>query len=140
MCRSSFTLAGWAWFGIIALLLCGWAGCGPRMPRTYPVEGKVSVKGGKLAPKSTIIFQLASDTSVTADGEIQPDGSFTVFTRLHGKSQAGAVEGDHTVLIHEGSGGTEEQKGFRPIVVAKKCTVEARANQFTIEAVKPGRR
>src|SRR5688500_12486704 len=124
MWRNSLTPVRSALLGLTMLLLCGLAvhilaGCAPSMPRTYPVQGQVTVKGGKLAPKSTIIFQLASDPNVTADGEIQPDGTFTLATRLFGQSQDGAVEGDHNVLIHEGSVGDGPQ-AFRPLMVAKK--------------------
>src|SRR5437016_14514213 len=91
MCRGSLIALG-------ALTLCGLIGCGPSLPKTYPVKGQVVVKGGKLREGSTIMFQLMSDVSVVADGDIEKDGSFTLTTQMYGKAKPGAAEGEYNVM------------------------------------------
>jgi hypothetical protein len=121
------------------------AGCGPSFPKTYPVKGKVVLKGGgKLANGTHIMFQSASNskedgTPVTADGAIEEDGSFTVATKMFGKQREGAVEGEHKVLIIEPQGNAPFPKS-QMIIVQKPARVEPRANDLTIEAQKPGGR
>src|SRR5262249_53358062 len=128
---------------LLALTLVASAGCGPKWPKTYPVKGKLVVKGGKLAKGSTIILQSASLTqedgsAVSADGVIQDDGTFTVATKMFGKSRPGAVEGGHPVMITEPNPmGRDGQFAFIPIVVQQKAKVEPRDNDLAIEAVKP---
>ena len=127
----------------LALALTAQAGCGPRWPKTYPVEGKVIVKGGKLSKRSTIEFQSTSlkrenGTPVSAEGVIQEDGTFALVTWMFGESRPGAVEGEHSVLIAEPDTlSAEGQPAFVPIMIKQKAKVEPKDNQLTIEAVKP---
>jgi hypothetical protein len=125
---------------LLSLPLAGPAGCGPQIPKTYPVKGKVVVTGGKLSKGSTIMFQLVSDTQVVADGVIQDDGTFMVTTKMYGKSRAGAVEGEHNVLISEpDTRGPNGLPAYRPIIASKKARVEPHDNDLVIEAHKAGR-
>jgi hypothetical protein len=80
----------WAVVSAAALVL---AGCGPDQPKTAVVRGKVTFQG-KAVPNGTILFMPASGPS--AQGEIQPDGSYTLTTFRKGD---GAVLGKHTVVI-----------------------------------------
>jgi len=128
---------------LLALALAAPAGCGPRWPKTYPVKGKLTVKGGKLAKGSTIMFQSSSlnkedGSPVSADGVIQDDGTFTVETKMFGKSRPGAVEGEHTVMISEPNPmGRDGQFAFMPIIVQQKAKVEPKDNDLAIQAMKP---
>lgn len=131
---------------LLALALTVPAGCGPKFPKTYPVKGKLKVTGAKLAKGSTIMFQSTSlnkedGTPVSADGVIQDDGTFTIETKMFGKSRPGAVEGEHNVLIAEpDQRGRDGQFAFMPIMVQQKAKVEPKDNELSVEAVKPVRR
>ncbi|MCI0456516.1 MAG: hypothetical protein L0Z62_05990 [Gemmataceae bacterium] len=139
MYHSSPTPSRWVLCGLTALLLSGLAGCGPQLPKTYPVKGKVVFKGGKAwKAGGTITFQLVSDPTVMADGQIQPDGTFTLTTKMHGKARAGAAAGEHKVMVEEGSTeGKDGQAVIRPVGVGKTYqVVPGGENNFVIEAVK----
>lgn len=69
------------------------AGCGPRMPQTVPVHGKVTWNGKPLTT-GTITFHPAQGR--TATGQIQPDGAYTLMTFKPGD---GALLGSHKVTI-----------------------------------------
>ena len=128
---------------VLALALTALAGCGPSWPKTYPVEGKVIVKGGKLGKPATITFQSTSlkredGTPVSAEGKIREDGTFTLVTWMFGKSRPGAVEGEHSVFIAEPeTTGPDGGPAFVPIMIQQKAQVEPKDNQLTIEAIKP---
>src|SRR5262245_32339984 len=123
---------------LLAVVLA--AGCGPSLPKTYPVTGKVVDPSGKPWKGGTITFQLAADPKVVADAEIGPDGSFTLTTKMYGKAKPGAAEGEHTVWVETGQvAGPDGQPIIVPVVVPKKYTVEPRENTFTITARKAGR-
>jgi hypothetical protein len=136
-------MRGRALLVLLALALVVPAGCGPQIPKTYPVKGKLRLTGGKLAKGSTITFQSESvknpdGSSVAADGAIQDDGTFTVTTKMYGKSKPGAVEGEHNVLISEpNTVGADGQLAYMPIIAKQKAKVEAKDNELTIDAVKP---
>ena len=128
---------------VLALTLTTQAGCGPQWPKTYPVEGKVIIKGGKLGKPATVMFQSTSlktenGAPVSAEGKIQEDGTFTLVTWMFGKSRPGAVEGEHSIFIAEPETvGPDGGPAFVPIMVQQKAQVEPKDNQLTIEAVKP---
>jgi hypothetical protein len=113
-------------------LVVGLSGCRQKVvyqpPKTYPVSGKVIVSPRK-APAGSLITFAPKDTSLTAQGRIEQDGSFTLQTLFHKQMLPGAVEGPHRVivlpLINNGPG---------PAINAKKTyTVEPKENQFTIQ-------
>jgi len=72
------------------------AGCGGA--KTFPVTGKVMLKGGKPLAGALVEFETtqADGKRVTARGETQEDGSYTLETPELG---AGAVAGDHKVIV-----------------------------------------
>jgi hypothetical protein len=80
---------------LVLLALPGTAGCGSR---TYPVEGRVVFRDGKEATELAggfVTFE-AEESQVSAQGEIQPDGTFRMGTFKPGD---GAVPGRHKVLV-----------------------------------------
>src|SRR5262245_6295390 len=91
-CRTSVRAAALA-LGA-ALLLVSTPGCGKRIPKTYPVKGKVIHKGGRPVTYGRVELQSKSDPQLRAVGDIQTDGTFSLTTHLGGKSVAGAVEGE----------------------------------------------
>jgi hypothetical protein len=96
-----WTLISFAATALLGLVIVAWGmlSGGGVMPKTHPVKGKVVRKDGTPFARGEIEFQLQSDPKVRARGQIQKDGTFTLTTHVGGKSQAGAVEGEHIVLI-----------------------------------------
>ena len=128
-----FAVVGWA----LAVVLA--SGCGPSLPKTYPVKGKVVDPAGKPWAGGAIMFQLAADPRVVADGVIGADGTFTLTTKIYGKAKEGAAEGEHSVMVESGPVvGPDGQAGSRPAVVPRKYKVEPRDNVFTITAHRAG--
>jgi hypothetical protein len=125
---------------LAAAILCSLAGCGPSLPPTYPVKGKAVMKGGKpfnLRDGSMITFQLASDKTVVAEGVIQKDGTFTLTTKMFGKTKPGAAEGEHNVFVVEGPPpGEALSPVYVPIIVSKTFKVVPGNNEFTVEVEK----
>jgi hypothetical protein len=94
------------WLVLIGLTcVCGLAGCGSK--QMYEVRGKVHYKDGSV-PKGTVavvLFSPAQNTTAEirkgASGSIEPDGSFTMVTRMPGD---GVNRGDYGVtfrVVHE---------------------------------------
>ena len=98
MARSSharFPLAAFLMLGLIA-------GCGPGLPKVYPVTGKVVNKGKGPAKDLTgynIQFQSLTDPKELPGGVIAEDGSFTLYTRVGGKVIPGVKEGTYRACI-----------------------------------------
>jgi hypothetical protein len=94
---------------IVVVLLLGAlvlpaAGCSAPssepVPKTYPVKGKVvSSRTGKPLTGGSVQFETTGKTPVSVLGDIQPDGSFSLFT-LHKKQRLdGAPEGPYHVSV-----------------------------------------
>ncbi len=124
---------------VVAMLALSFAaGChGTRkLPRTYPVSGKVLHADGTAVSGGLIQFTPEKDTGVTTTGAIQPDGTFTLRTVVDNEDVAGAVEGPHTVTIlppldqeQRAPGGLPPQ----PIQLRDPVTVKADGpNTFTL--------
>lgn len=79
--------------GAIALLAAGCGGTG-----TVPVEGKVVYSDGSAATDLTgyVISLDSSELKVSANGEVQPDGSFKVGTY---DVEDGALPGKYKVAL-----------------------------------------
>lgn len=87
------------WLVVLAAAhaLAGLVGCGPRL---YPVEGKVvwmDERPAKELVGGAVVFET-QDTSQSARGEIEADGSFRLKTPTLGD---GALPGKYRVLIIE---------------------------------------
>jgi hypothetical protein len=119
-----------------ALLLLAIIGCGPTIPRTYPVKGKVVWKGGKPVNDGRIEFRSLADEELKAIGEIERDGTFTLVTHKGGRTRAGAVAGQHRVVVEPDLG---PRAPPQVVTLPKPYTVEPRENDFTIE-ITPRRR
>jgi hypothetical protein len=111
---------------LAAVVLIGLAGCGPSLPKTYPVKGKVVFQGGKPVTDGKIQFQSSADPQNKVLGDIDQDGSFSLTTYVRAKKVRGAPAGDYKVLV-------ELERPARLIVLPKEYTVEPRENDFTIE-------
>lgn len=96
-------------------LACLLAGCSDRHPTTYPVHGVVKFTDGTLLRDGTVEFELLNEkNSVTATGEIMPDGTFMLGTY---KLDDGALPGKHqAIVISDTQIGTGAE---RPGLIAK---------------------
>ena len=98
MARSGFTRSPLA----ACLMLVLTAGCGPGLPKVYPVTGKVVDKGKGPAKNLTgynIQFQSLTDPKELPGGVIAEDGTFTLYTRVGGKVIPGVKEGTYRACI-----------------------------------------
>jgi hypothetical protein len=124
---------------LVALLLA--AGCGKDtapLPQTYPVNGKLVVKGGPALTGGTVEFQSQTEPSLMIRGEIKPDATFTLTTRtVAGKEVPGAPEGRYRVTVFPPM--TQDQT-VGPIQVEEVYAVKAQDNNaFTIPIAQPRR-
>src|SRR5262245_35134694 len=121
------------------VLIVAWTGsacgCGSKIPKTYPVTGKVVWAGGKTVTGGRIEFKSLSDDSLKAVGEIDQNGNFSLTTFRDGEKRVGAVEGPHKVIA-------EPYWGADRAIIAlpNPYTVEKRENTFTIELRPPRQR
>jgi hypothetical protein len=79
--------------------LAGWAlvGCGPTLPATFPVGGKVvDSRGAAIEQASVTFFTSQGGKSVRAEGVVGEGGRFALSTFRPGD---GAVAGQHQVVI-----------------------------------------
>jgi hypothetical protein len=85
---------------MLGLILWG-PGCGPKLPKTYPVRGKVVMEDGDVGKLegALIEFESVADKSVHAYGNLGADGSFSMSTQAAGAGLDGVVEGEHRVRI-----------------------------------------
>jgi hypothetical protein len=63
-----------------------------------PVKGRV-LQGDRPLSSGTITFFPVHDPNFGAVGEIQPDGTFELTTRMLGKTEPGAPEGMYRVEV-----------------------------------------
>ncbi len=117
-CRPA--LVKWA-----AVVLMAVAGCGPGLPKTYPVKGKVVFKGGKPVTDGRIQFQSSADPQNKALGDIDQDGSFSLTTYVGAKKVSGAPAGTYNVVV-------ELERPAAQVALPTKYTVEPHENDFTI--------
>jgi hypothetical protein len=126
---------------VAACVLAGLSGCGPSLPKTYPVKGRVVREGGKPFSGGTITFQMLTDETQVADGEIQNDGTFRLTTKMHGLDKPGAPEGEYNVMVEDPALNVapDGQMQIKPILVPRKYKVEPKENDLTIEVKVLGR-
>lgn len=127
------------WMILCAVSLSIVVGCGPKIPKCYPVSGKVMWKGGKSFKAGTITFLHKAEPEIIAIGEIGADGSFTVSTKMFGQSKDGAPEGEYTVMVEDPAKNVapDGQMQIKPILAMNSSyKVEAKeSNEFAIEVV-----
>jgi hypothetical protein len=120
---------------LLAGTLFALTGCGPGLPRVYPVEGKVVHKGkGRVKDLAgySIQFQSINEPEEMPGGTIEEDGTFTLYTRVGGKVIPGVKEGTYRacLLPHMVEGGSP------PLVIPRRYTkFETSKLEYTI---KPG--
>jgi hypothetical protein len=116
---------------LLGLFVAGCGGSGGKLPPTYKVTGTVTSKAGQSVKGGAIQFTHEGDTPYAVFGEIQEDGSFTLYTVKGSERVAGAPEGEYMVTI--GLPIPADQKGKSSIVLPKTFRVEPKDNTFVIE-------
>jgi hypothetical protein len=116
----------------LLLLSLLFAGCGPKHPQMAPVKGKVLIDGQPLTFGSV---GTLPPSGRGAHGEIQPDGTFELFT--YGKHD-GALVGLHKVSVaaYEQSGKKDPESGYGKLMTPKKYG-DPQSSGLTID-VQPG--
>lgn len=76
-------------------------GCGDSGPKTYPVNGTITLPSGDSSPLAghNIEASLDGEPTVRASGVIEPDGRFKLETLQGGKIVTGAREGSYKVRL-----------------------------------------
>jgi hypothetical protein len=124
------------WLAALTVLLV--AGCGgPKAPPTYAAGGKVVYAGGGVLTGGAVQFQSEADANLSALGEIEKDGTFSLYTIVDGKKMAGAVEGRYRALVIPPSGANQT---VQPVALPELYTVKAEGgNHFTLTLPRPHR-
>ncbi len=122
----------------LALLAALAAGCGTT-PTLHPVGGTVTLPDGK--PAVGCIVEFSSDspgtTGMNARGVVQPDGSFTLETRVGAKDLPGALAGPHrAVIVAPALAGSGVPGAVNAVLVPEKYSDYA-TSKLTFEVV-PG--
>jgi hypothetical protein len=91
-------------FGLLAGSMFSLAACDSGLPKVYPVKGKVVSKGkGQVKDLAgyNVQFQSASDPAELPGGQIEEDGTFTLYTytRVGGKVIPGVKEGTYRACL-----------------------------------------
>jgi len=124
----------WSRLAALAVLasLVGAAGCGSGR---YPVRGRVTYPDGSPLTEGNVIGQMGEGvTSVTVQGRVSSDGSFSWGTERAGD---GAAPGKYRVMVvARALGDSELARGMRPAVDPKYANPQTSGIEFE---VKPGR-
>lgn len=111
--------SGRALIGVIGLTLVLIAGCFGSKLKTHPVNGKVEMTDGEVAPLagSIIEFMQQADPLVRASGKISSDGAFKMETLHQGEIIAGVPEGVYAarIILSDEDENGNPKKGGMPI-------------------------
>lgn len=134
MCRPASAVLGWL-LALSAVVGCGRAPEKPS-PTTYPVSGRVVAPAGRAISGGAIQFQSTADPNVTAIGEIQADGAFSLSYYFEGKRLPGTIAGPCRVTIIPPM---SSDQSTTPFQLPQPYTVEAKENHFTVTLDGPKR-
>jgi len=101
------------------LLVLAIGGCGPAMPTTYPVKGRIELEKGDIADlaDSTIEIAQNTDPNIRSSGSIRADGTFELETLYTGVILRGAMPGEYNArLVLSDDGDREAKKKRRALV------------------------
>src|SRR5262245_27685668 len=122
----------------LALLMT--VGCGdssPPLPKTFPVSGKVTYKGGEPLKGGLVQFQSAAEPDLTITGDIKPDGNYTLTTmNRQGNKVLGAAAGEYHVSLITPVGADQSGGEEVPLPDAK---VETKENRFDFVLERAGK-
>lgn len=116
-----------------ALLLVGCGGSSKPLPETFVVKGSVKAPTDSPMKDGMIVFQSPENAEYASQAEIQPDGSFQLFTLIEGQRIDGARAGDYRATYFPRM--TEAQTEV-PVELDETYTVKAGENVFEIQLKK----
>ena len=93
----------------LAVIFTGCGGSSLSTPTTYEVKGKVVLPNGKPLSAGRVTFVAADGLRPQVSGDIQPDGAFSLSTRVPGD---GAAPGKYKVRIEPAEG--KNRRAIRP--------------------------
>lgn len=96
-----------AWLGVIVAFVVG---CGEKGPATYPVTGKIAVKG-QPAKDLRITFSPVDPKGEPAMGVVDAGGTYTLATGIQGKP--GAMPGKYKVVIAAAAGKVDVATAYK---------------------------
>jgi hypothetical protein len=117
------------------------AGCGKpasTMLPIYPVMGTVHYKGGLPVAGGAIQFVSLSDSSYSVSGEINEDGTFTLYTVKGSERVQGAPEGAYRVSVQPPI--PSDHRAVPAISLPDTYRIEPKENTFTVEVNAPGKK
>jgi hypothetical protein len=100
--KQSRRIRGWRAFGMGIVAAFVAVSCS-SVPPTHPVEGKVVFKNKSGSVRrlagGAVHFQSTTDSSQTAHGEIDNDGSFSLSSQHQGRGLPGVLPGQYKARI-----------------------------------------
>lgn len=120
----------------VGVSVAGCQGNQRPIPKTYPVRGKVVYKNGApVTNAGRIEFQTPNELYHTILGQVQPDGTFGLYTLSNNRKYPGATAGAHKVFVIL----VDQRSGEEIRVSAGDCTVQPGDNDLTLQIDKPRR-
>ncbi len=119
-----------------AALMCGTIltlGCGRNsesLPETFAVEGRLTDSADAPMTDGMIVFQSPSNAEQSAQGEVDSDGKFRLFTLINGERFDGAQQGDYRVTYFPRMSAAQTEV---PIALGRSYAVVAGENVFEIK-------
>jgi hypothetical protein len=116
-------------------------GCGGQisnMPPTFSATGSVHYKGGTPVAGGAILFIPLTDNTLSVSGEINDDGSFTLYTVKGSEKTKGAPEGAYRVTVQPPI--LADHRPVQGISLTETYRIEPKENTFTIEVTAPGKK
>jgi hypothetical protein len=104
---------------LFAAMLGSVEGCGPTLPPTFPVKGRVDLETGDLADlaDSTVELAQVKDSSIRSSASIRQDGTVEFESLISGVIAKGAQAGEYNARIILSDDGDRAAKQKRRAVV-----------------------
>lgn len=118
--------------GIVLLTGCGGGSTNP-LPETFSVKGSLKDSSDAPVKDGMIVFQSPENAEFSSQAEIQPDGTFQLFTLVEGQRIDGVRPGDYRATYYPKM--TEAQTEV-PVELGETYTVKAGENVFEIKLEK----
>lgn len=118
--------------GIVFLTGCGGDSTKP-LPETFSVKGSLKDSSDSHVKDGMIVFQSPENAEFSSQSEIQPDGTFQLFTLVEGQRIDGVRPGGYRATYYPKM--TEAQTEV-PVELDETYTVKAGENVFEIKLKK----
>jgi hypothetical protein len=111
------------------------AGCGSDTaseppPEVFAVTGTIADSSGAKVTAGMLEFRSTTGAESSAQADIQPDGSFTVFTLFEGEKLAGAAPGEYNVTFYPPMSQSQTEV---PVSLDAPLVVEKTENRFEVK-------